>query len=357
MAFKKNVLSKLCERSSLLWPKKGAKKMLRKVSIIGGSGFVGTNLCKLLVDKSIAFEILDIKPSRRYAKNYKFADVTDLNSLRKNLTGSVVINLAAVHRDDIIDKERYYLTNVLGTKNVAEIAREKKIKKIIFISSSAVYGLSNKSSNEDTVPNPNTEYGKTKLAAEKVLTHWQKNNKGCVLGIIRSTVIFGEGNRGNVYNLLKSIASGKFIMVGNGKNKKSLAYIENIVPFIFHILSKNFTGKILCNYVDKPDLDMNSLTMYVGKRLKKGEYSQFHLPKWLGLAFGYSVDIISVLLRKKLFISSERIKKFCANTIIESCRENDLSFQRPYTLKEGLNKTLKSEFISPKSDREIFYAE
>ena len=49
--------------------------------------------------------------------------------------------------------------------------------------------------------------------------------------IVRPTVIFGEGNRGNVYNLFKQIASNKFLMVGDGNNKKSLAYIGNVVAF------------------------------------------------------------------------------------------------------------------------------
>ena len=49
--------------------------------------------------------------------------------------------------------------------------------------------------------------------------------------IVRPTVIFGEGNRGNVFNLLNQIASGKFFMVGKGENKKSMAYIHNIVAF------------------------------------------------------------------------------------------------------------------------------
>ena len=52
------------------------------------------------------------------------------------------------------------------------------------------------------------------------------------INILRPTVIFGERNRGNVYNLLRQISSGKFLMVGKGENKKSMAYVGNIVAFI-----------------------------------------------------------------------------------------------------------------------------
>ena len=62
---------------------------------------------------------------------------------------------------------------------------------------------------------------------------WQSKS-GNSLIIVRPTVIFGEGNRGNVFNLFNQIASGKFVMVGKGENKKSMAYIGNVVAFWRH---------------------------------------------------------------------------------------------------------------------------
>ena len=56
--------------------------------------------------------------------------------------------------------------------------------------------------------------------------HAQGNNSQI---IIRSTVILGEGTRGNVFNLLNQIDPGTFIMIGNRENKKSIAYIGNIL--------------------------------------------------------------------------------------------------------------------------------
>ena len=65
----------------------------------------------------------------------------DADSLREAITGDVVVNLAAVHRDDVRDKSEYQRTNVDGTENVALVCSEKGIKKIIFTSTVAVYGL------------------------------------------------------------------------------------------------------------------------------------------------------------------------------------------------------------------------
>ena len=56
---------------------------------------------------------------------------------------------------------------------------------------------------------------------------------------MRPTVIFGEGNRGNVYNLLNQIANGKFMMIGSGDNQKSMSYIGNIIAFIKFMIEEN----------------------------------------------------------------------------------------------------------------------
>jgi len=70
--------------------------------------------------------------------------VRDIDTLRKTITGDVVINLAAVHRDDVSDHSEYQNTNVNGAKNLALICSEKGIKKIIFTSTVAVYSFAEK---------------------------------------------------------------------------------------------------------------------------------------------------------------------------------------------------------------------
>ena len=108
---------------------KNAKK---KVTIIGGSGFVGTFLSRKLLNSNFLVEIIDIKLSEEFPNHFKFGDVRDIQSLRKTISGEVVINLAAVHRDDVTDKSKYYDTNVGGSSCVSQVCKEKGIKKIIF---------------------------------------------------------------------------------------------------------------------------------------------------------------------------------------------------------------------------------
>ena len=329
--------------------------MAKKITVIGGSGFVGTNLCRQFALKQQDFEIIDLKMSNQFPEKCKIADVRDPATLRNAITGDVVVNLAAVHRDDVRDKSEYWRTNVDGAENVALVCEEKGIKKIVFTSTVAVYGFAEPGTDESGAIHPFNEYGRTKFEAEEKLRAWRANGDNSLI-IIRPTVIFGEGNRGNVFNLLNQIASGKFLMVGKGKNKKSMAYIGNIVAFLEACVAADQKFGVY-NYVDTPDLTMNELVSQVRAKLKGKDGVGPRLPYWLGLVLGYTADFIAKLSGKNLPVSSIRVKKFASSTEFRSAKASLDNFQAPFLLSHGIERTLESEFISPDPNREIFYTE
>ena len=329
--------------------------MAKKITVIGGSGFVGTNFCRQLSLKQQDFEIIDLKMSNQFPEKCKIADVRDAETLRKTITGDVVVNLAAVHRDDVRDKSEYHRTNVDGAENVALVCQEKGIDKIVFTSTVAVYGFAEPGTDESGAINPFNEYGRTKFEAEEKLRQWHALGDNSLI-IVRPTVIFGEGNRGNVFNLLNQIASGKFLMVGKGENKKSMAYIGNIVAFIETCVATNQKYGVY-NYVDTPDLTMNDLVSQVRIKLKGKSGVGPRLPYWLGLVLGYTADLVAKLNGKNLPVSSIRVRKFASSTEFKSAKASLDNFQAPISLSNGVERTLQSEFISPDPDREIFYTE
>ena len=329
--------------------------MTKKITVIGGSGFVGTNLCRQLSLKQQDFEIIDLKMSNQFPEKCKVADVRDAETLRTAITGDVVVNLAAVHRDDVRDKSEYHRTNVDGAENVALVCEEKGINKIIFTSTVAVYGFAKPGTDEGGAINPFNEYGRTKFAAEEKLRQWHAHGDNALI-IIRPTVIFGEGNRGNVYNLLNQIASGKFLMVGKGENKKSMAYIGNVVAFLEACVATRQKYGVY-NYVDTPDLNMNELVAQVREKLMGNTGVGPRLPYWLGLILGYTADLISKLSGKSLPVSSIRVKKFASSTEFKSAKADLDNFHAPFSLNDGVQRTLQSEFISPDLNREIFFTE
>ncbi len=326
-------------------------------SIIGGSGFIGTRLSKRLNDGGNQFQILDKSESYFYRDHYKFANVCNLNSLRDSVVdGSVIVNLAAEHRDDVRPLTLYQDVNVEGAKNICTIAREKNIQKIIFTSSVAVYGFAPIGTGEKGVIQPFNEYGRTKHEAENVFRDWQSEDPiSRTLVIVRPTVVFGERNRGNVYNLLKQIASGAFIMVGNGQNRKSIAYVENVAAFLEYSLRFK-PGVHIYNYVDKPDFTMNNLVQNVNRLLGKTTKTWFRLPYSIGYFIGKCFDWASLITNKRFPISAIRVKKFCANSVYNTAI-HDSGFIPPVSLEEALEKTLRYEFLESHAGEHLFFSE
>ena len=329
--------------------------MAKKITVIGGSGFVGTNLCRQLYLKQQDFEIIDLKMSNQFPEKCKIADVRDAETLRDTITGDVVVNLAAVHRDDVRDKSEYQRTNVDGAENVALVCEEKGIDKIVFTSTVAVYGFAEPGTDESGAINPFNEYGRTKFEAEEKLRDWHANGDKSLI-IVRPTVIFGEGNRGNVFNLLNQIASGKFLMVGEGENKKSMAYIGNIVAFLETCVATDQKYGVY-NYVDTPDLTMNELVSQVRKKLKGKSGVGPRLPYWLGLILGYTADLVATLTGRKLPVSSIRVKKFVSSTEFLTNKHTLAGFVQPFELNHAIQKTLENEFINHDPKQETFYTE
>ena len=222
-----------------------------------------------------------------------------MRSLLEVLKGSdVVINLAAEHRDDVTPKSLYDEVNVQGSENVCKACTELGIHKIIFTSSVAVYGFAPVGTDESGEINYFNDYGRTKYLAEGKYRDWLKADSSNSVTIIRPTVIFGEQNRGNVYNLLRQIASGRFPMVGKGTNKKSMNYVENVAAFIEYELSHDTeSGEHLYNYCDEPAYDMNHLVLDCYKALGKPKTRLFHFPYWLAYCGGLCFDILVFIMR------------------------------------------------------------
>lgn len=320
-----------------------------KVCVIGGSGFVGTRLINRCLESHLVRN-LDKAPSSFYDDFTMPVDVRNKQDLVSNLTGfDVVVLLAAEHRDDVSPTSLYYDVNVQGMRNTLEAMEANGVRRIVFTSSVAVYGLNKKNPDEKYPIDPFNHYGKSKWQAEEVLQKWHETHPDWNINILRPTVIFGERNRGNVFNLLRQIASGKFVMIGPGNNKKSMAYVGNIIAFIQFLIENKTTGYNVYNYVDKPDFTMNDLVELVGKVLKK-KIPSVSIPYSLGMLAGYGFDLIAKLTGRKLSVSSVRVKKFCATTQYDASEAHNSGFIAPFTLEEGLSNTLDYEFI--KKDHE-----
>lgn len=329
-----------------------------KIVMIGASGFIGTRLINLLTESGgYDCKNVDLQPSHFFNEVTVIGDVRDQQQMDRELKGAdVVVLLAAQHRDDITPVSLYYDTNVGGMEVTLKAMEKNGVKRLIFFSSVAIYGMNKKCPDESHPADPFNHYGKSKWQAEQVVSKWYESHPEWNIDIVRPTVVFGERNRGNVYNLLHQISGGKFLMVGDGKNHKSMAYVGNIVTFVKYLIDNVKEGYNVFNYVDKPDMDMNALVSHVSKVLNK-HIPSTHFPYWLGMTGGYCFDLLAKITGRKLPISSVRVKKFCSTTEFDATKAHSCGFKAPYSLDEGLARTLEFEFVHPRPDDIIFKSE
>ena len=328
-----------------------------RIALVGGSGFVGSRLAPRLVNAGHAVTVLDQRRPVGEEIEYARLDVRDKDAVIEALRGhDAIINLAAVHRDDVRPRSLYDDVNIGGAKNVCAAARANSIERIVFTSSIAVYGFAPSGTDETGEMHPFNDYGRTKMEAEAVYRGWlDEDVVHRSLTIVRPTVVFGERNRGNVYNLLRQIAGRNFVMVGRGDNCKSMAYVENVAAFLAHCLSLG-CGEHLHNYVDKPDFNMNELVGKIYEVLGRKRRIRVRIPYWTGYTVGVLFDGVARATHHTFPISAIRVKKFCSETKFESSAARMASFDPPVSLSEGLERTIRYEFLESHNG-EAFYSE
>lgn len=314
------------------------------ICIIGGSGFIGGYLIDCLKNNHTIINIDKVRSLKHPDITYHRCDIRNYKTLRQCIPSKTdfIVLLAAEHRDDVSPTSLYYEVNVEGTHNVLKIMNEKHIQNVLFTSSVSVYGLNKHKPDEFSPADPFNHYGRSKFEAEGVLRRWFDNDQnGKSLTIIRPTVVFGPGNRGNVFNLLKQISSGKFLMVGKGNNRKSMAYVENVAGFLAHCIEKEYKKYHLFNYIDKPDLTTKELVsqseIAIGKKILP-----LQIPYWMGYSTAKILDVFLGLLKRKNPLSAVRIKKFCATTQFDSATIQATGYIPPYTLEKGLYLTIQT---------------
>jgi GlcNAc-P-P-Und epimerase len=314
-----------------------------KILITGGSGFIGTRLIDELKKEDHEIIIYDKIKSSKYPELCILADVRNEADLIKACNGiDVIYNLAAEHADNVTPLSLYEDVNVGGAKNIVKAAKENNIKKIIFTSSVAIYGLNRGTPHEDMEAKPFNEYGRTKYEAEKIFLSWQKETSDNNLQIVRPAVVFGEENRGNVYNLINQISTGKFAMIGDGLNKKSMGYVGNIAKFLCTLKESNKNLDIF-NFAGKGDLSTKQILNIVTDELAiKKSFPK--VPYFIGILGGFAFDILSKLTGKKFPVSVVRIQKFTAETTVSTKHLFESGFEEPYSLEDGLRAMIKHEF-------------
>lgn len=300
-----------------------------KILITGGAGFIGSHLCEFFLKKKDIKKIIildnlkdgdrkNIKHLKSSKIQLKKKDINNYKSITKYFSGiDVVVHLAAL--SDIVpsinDPKNYLKTNIIGTMNVLEAMRAKKVNKIIYAASSSCYGL------PKIFPTKETEsidtrypYSFSKNIGEQVIIHWSRVYKMKYISL-RLFNVYGTRSRTHgVYGaalgvfLKQKISKKPLTIVGNGNQKRDFIYVSDVCEAFY----KSIRSK-------KKNLILN-----VGSGTPK------------------TVNYLSNLIGgKKIFISKRPGEPNITHADIKKIKEN-LKWRPKITLKEGINKVLEN---------------
>lgn len=214
-----------------------------KVAVTGASGFIGSHLLSGLITRGYSPVVLDFD-SHEYPGGVEVIKgnlLTGEGLVDFLKDANIVIHLAG---QVLLGKTTMEDGNVKTTANLINACKTEGIKKFIFSSSVAVYGNFNGEVFKETdVCHPDTEYGESKLEAEKIIRNWSKESIS-IATIFRFFSVYGPGNtKGVVYNLCRDfIDKGRVTIYGNGKQKRDLVFVDDVSELIDRALVGNFNG-------------------------------------------------------------------------------------------------------------------
>lgn len=206
------------------------------ILVTGASGRIGRHLVNALMKEgeNVRVFIIDKTVEADNIETF-YGDILNIESLKKAVDGvDVIYHLAAIV-DYLAPQDLMYKVNVLGTRNLLEVSKGKKI---IYLSTTAVMGkkLKDMPANENTPCHPSNYYGKTKLEAEKLV----KENGGIIL---RSADVIGPDSFVNDV-VISKLEEGKLPFIGDGKNFIHYIHINDLIQALLLVKEKGRPGEV-----------------------------------------------------------------------------------------------------------------
>ena len=257
-----------------------------KILVTGAAGFIGSHSARALLERGDTVYGID-NFNDYYEVAQKEKNAVGLNIFRVDIGNEVAINqifaeikpdvllhLAARAgvRASIADPELYHEVNVVGTNILLEACRRHSVNRIVFASSSSVYGNQKKTpfSETDETENPISPYAATKRAAENLCYSYSKMY-GLKINVLRFFTVYGPNGRPDMAPLMftKAIDAGETIKrFGDGSSKRDYTFIDDIVSGILSAVDNPFDFEIINLGNNKPE-ELRTLISTIEKNLGK----------------------------------------------------------------------------------------
>ncbi len=253
---------------------------MQKVLVTGGAGFIGSHLTDALMEQGYKVAVIDNlttgkKENLNPKAEFYLLDISDFDKIKPVFQDvDFVFHLAAIPRVpvSIQDPVGTSKVNILGTINVFKAAIDAKVKRVISVSSSSVYGNQKELPlREDMIPNPISPYALQKLTGEKFARLFSDIYGTPIISLRYFSVYGSRFNADSEYSLvigkfLKQKKQGKPLMIfGDGNQSRGFSYISDVVEATIKAMnSPRLKGGEVINIGSEKSYSINDLAKLIG---------------------------------------------------------------------------------------------
>jgi nucleoside-diphosphate-sugar epimerase len=317
-----------------------------RILVTGGTGFVGSHLVRRLLARGHQIVSLDKSPGlfddelRSAGASLITGSVTNAEDVNRAMEGcELVYHLASPFGDILQPDKVYWDIEVNGTRNVLEAAERHQVRRIIHCSTQGVHGIIERPPGDENSPvEPRDYYCYSKAEGERVCQEFIA--KGMDIVIVRPTSVYGPGDTRGWLKLYRMVASGWFLMIGDGKTMNHPVYVDNLVDVFELVADKpSAKGRVYLAGDDK-SVSLTELVRGVGNALGSNVRIvrfPFYQLAWIGSGV---IEVLFKAVGIKPPVFRRRLSWFKTNRAFRIDRaKEELGYRPRVPLNEGLART------------------
>jgi len=323
---------------------------LSKVLVTGATGAVGPGVVQALVNTGYSVRTLSLDASSNAAvpSNVEAlaGNITDADAVNQATQGvDAVVHMAALLH--IVDpppslRSQYEQINVGGTDVVTKAAMHAGVRRLVFFSTIAVYGDSvGEILTEASPARPDTIYAQTKLAAERIVLESRRADGHPLGTVLRLGAVYGARIKGNYQRLVRSLASGRFVAIGDGCNRRTLIYDKDVARAAVLALQHPAAAGQVYNVSDGRFHTLNEILTAMCQALGRTPPRFSVPPRPVRSAAGFLEDAARLVGRRSP-VTRATIDKYTEDIAVSSERfQAELGFVPQYDLAAGWRETIQ----------------
>jgi dihydroflavonol-4-reductase len=323
------------------------EETLPRLFITGGSGFIGSRLAALAVERGHAVTVVTaVNNATERARcdalakagiAVLVAPLEDSFALARALIAhEVVIHLAAAQHEAQAGESHFHQVNVEGTRRLLELAARAGVRRFVHGSTIGVYGAaSGRVLDEQSTLAPDNPYGRTKAVAETVVRSFDGPMETC---IVRISETYGPGDM-RLLKLFRGVQTGHYLTLGRGTNEHQLIYVDDLVQGLFAACdAPGASGETLV-LAGSERVTTNAMVSAIRAALGSRRHI-FHAPMWPFVAAAHVFEATMSPLGLKPPLHRRRLDFFRKSFRFSTAKaEQLLGFRAETTFMAGARRT------------------